>query len=186
MARNEDADTTPALPPALAEFHNRPTEEVLASLNRLPLFMTEYDDTDGAGGENVELEALKALAYEGPPLEVAGNFREQGNECFREKKWKDAAEFYTKGLAVLLDARKNGQSEEGNAEKNDAGIASEEEQQMLKLQEALLLNRAACNLELRASMPVSHEPYHRLYLCPVGFLSLTYINMFSRELPSRH
>lgn len=47
--------------------------------------MTKLDETDGAGGENVELEALKALAYEGEPHEIAENFKKQGNELYKAK-----------------------------------------------------------------------------------------------------
>ncbi|KAI9793972.1 MAG: hypothetical protein M1833_000490 [Piccolia ochrophora] len=93
--------TAPALPPSLAEIHDRSSAELLEMMNRTPLFMTELDETDGAGGENVDLEALKALAWDGTPFEVADNFRDQGNECFRASKWRDAVEFYEKGLAVL-------------------------------------------------------------------------------------
>ncbi len=60
--------------------------------------MTELDAAD----DNEELAALQALAYEGTPLENATNFKEQGNECFREKRWADAKEFYGKGIAVLV------------------------------------------------------------------------------------
>ena len=60
----------PQLPPQLAEFKDKTTDEVLAIANRMPFFMTKLDDTDGEGGENVQLEALKALAYEGEPHKV--------------------------------------------------------------------------------------------------------------------
>ena len=40
--------------------------------------MTKLDETDGDGGENVNLEALKSLAYEGDPDEIASNFKNQG------------------------------------------------------------------------------------------------------------
>jgi hypothetical protein len=72
--------------------------------------------------ENLELEALQALAYEGTPLEIATNFKVQGNEAFREKRVRDALEFYTKGIRA-------GSGDEG-------------------LDRTLLLNRAACHLEL--------------------------------------
>jgi hypothetical protein len=42
--------------------------------------MRTLDETDGAGGPNMALEAIRSLAYEGVRSEVAGNFREQGNE----------------------------------------------------------------------------------------------------------
>ena len=85
------------------------------------MFMHSLDPSDMA--ENLELEALKALAYEGTPLEIAQNFKTQGNEAFRERRFRDALEFYTKGLAA--------KSEDTQLEAN------------------LLLNRAAVNLELR-------------------------------------
>ncbi len=61
-------------------------------------------------------------------LEIAQNFKEQGNEYFRGKRYREAIGFYTQGI----DAKpENGQ-----------------------LGETLLLNRAACNLELRCvSLP---------------------------------
>ena len=167
--------TAPELPPALAQqqqqqqHDGKSPSELWASLNRTPLFMTSIDESDGAGGENVELEALKALAYEGPPLEVTANFKEQGNDCFREKRWKDAVEFYTKGLAVVLDERrKKGEKsaeiarpdgsdrvlEHGGADLKPRRELVGDEKEMAKMKEILLLNRAACNLELRTSITI--------------------------------
>ena len=83
--------------------------------------------------DNDELEALKALAYEGTTLEVAENFRAQGNDWYRVRRWGDAREFYTKALDVLLTDKKE-----------------EERKERMALEEILCLNRAACNLELRA------------------------------------
>lgn len=58
------------------------------------------------------------------PIEVVENFKNQGNECFKQGKkfYKDAIEFYTKGL--------------------DVGCED------VKLNETLYVNRAACNLHL--------------------------------------
>ena len=66
-------------------------------------------------------------AHKGSPQikEVAQNFKEQGNEYFRGKRHREALGFYAQGV---------------DAKPDDA-----------RLREALLLNRAACNLELRAS-----------------------------------
>lgn len=72
-------------------------DETVAELKKHPMFMTELDDAE----DNEELAALQALVYEGTALENATNFKEQGNECFREKRWADAKEFYGKGVAVL-------------------------------------------------------------------------------------
>ncbi|KAH9059326.1 hypothetical protein EDB87DRAFT_1675124 [Lactarius vividus] len=95
-------------------------DEHLTSLESLPLFMSSLpeDPTD-----NVALSALQSLAHDGTPDEIAQNFKEQGNEYFRGKRYREALGFYTQGI----DAK----PEDG------------------KLREALLLNRAACNLELQ-------------------------------------
>eukprot|EP00026_Physarum_polycephalum_P001325 Phypoly_transcript_01326.p2 GENE.Phypoly_transcript_01326~~Phypoly_transcript_01326.p2 ORF type:complete len:339 (+),score=57.25 Phypoly_transcript_01326:2158-3174(+) len=47
-----------------------------------------------------EYEALTQLLYDGEPIEIAENFREQGNEAVkRGKQWyKDAVVFYTKAI----------------------------------------------------------------------------------------
>ncbi|KAE8447793.1 hypothetical protein EG329_010187 [Mollisiaceae sp. DMI_Dod_QoI] len=92
---NEDGSTGPTLPPAMAAMRNKSADEILADLNKTPLFMTSLEEND-------DLEALKALAYEGTPAEVAAGFKERGNESFKEKGWKDAKEFYGKGIQVLL------------------------------------------------------------------------------------
>lgn len=113
----------PELPPQLSEYADKSTDEVMKELNRLPFFMTQLDETDGEGGENENLEALKSLAYEGEPHEVAANFKNQGNDHYKVKNYKTAVEFYTKGLDVECE---------------DDSINS-----------ALYLNRAACNLELK-------------------------------------
>lgn len=113
----------PLLPPQLSEFQNKTTDEVLEELNRMPFFMTKLDDTDGDGGENQELEALKALAYEGEPHEIAGNFKNQGNDLYKAKRFKDARELYNKGIEIKCD---------------DTSI-----------NESLCANRAACELEIK-------------------------------------
>ena len=55
--------------------------------------------------------------------EIAANFKDQGNDYFKGKRYREAVGFYTQGLDV-----KPGD---------------------VKLTTALLCNRAACNLELR-------------------------------------
>lgn len=112
----------PVLPPQLSEFQNKSTDEVLKELNRMPFFMTKLDDTDGDGGENTELEALKALAYEGEPHEIAGNFKNQGNDLYKAKRFKDARALYNKGIEIECD--------------DDS------------INESLFSNRAACELEI--------------------------------------
>lgn len=112
--------TVPALPPGLAELNSISRDEFLNQMQRHPLFMQSLDSTTDE--DNLELEAIKALAYEGTPQEIAINFKEQGNEAFREKRYRDALEFYSKGIAA-----KSGDVE---------------------LDATLYLNRAASNLEL--------------------------------------
>ncbi|KAK3294037.1 uncharacterized protein B0H64DRAFT_433290 [Chaetomium fimeti] len=87
----------PELPPGRTLNAGMTLDETVADLKKHPLFMTELDSAE----DNEELAALQALAYDGTPLENAINFKEQGNECFREKRWADAKEFYGKGVAVL-------------------------------------------------------------------------------------
>lgn len=55
--------------------------------------------------------------------EIAQNFKEQGNDYFKGKRYREALGFYTQGI---------------DAKPTD-----------LTLLDALLCNRAACNLELR-------------------------------------
>jgi hypothetical protein len=54
--------------------------------------------------------------------EIAQNFKDQGNDYFKGKRYREALNFYTQGVG---------------AKPTD-----------LVIQEALLCNRAACNLEL--------------------------------------
>ncbi|RPA98462.1 TPR-like protein [Choiromyces venosus 120613-1] len=130
-----------ALPPAIAGVKNTTTEEFLKAMNKMPLFMTELDEANEDGtGENVQLEALKALAYEGEPHEVAQNFRTQGNDCYRAKAWRDAAEYYTKALTVKC------------------GVA--------EIEEACYVNRAAANLELKNYRRVITDSKSALQLNP--------------------
>jgi len=113
----------PALPPQLAQLSEKSVDDVLEELNRSPFFMTKLDETDGEGGQNMELEALKALAYEGEPHEIAENFKNQGNDQFKIKQYKNAIEYYNQGIAVDVDDK--------------------------KIMCTLYSNRAACNLELK-------------------------------------
>ncbi|CCK68074.1 HSP70/90 family co-chaperone CNS1 KNAG_0A03950 [Huiozyma naganishii CBS 8797] len=113
----------PLLPPQLSDFKDKSTDEVMQELNRMPFFMTQLDNSDGDGGENVELEALKALAYEGEPHEIAENFKNQANDLYKVKRFRDARELYTKGIKVFCEDK--------------------------SINESLFANRAACELELK-------------------------------------
>jgi hypothetical protein len=116
----ELASTTPALPPGLAELNSQSRDDFFRDMERHPMFMRDLNPADPS--DNPELEALKALAYEGTPQEIALNFKNLGNEAFREKKYRDALEFYARGFGA-----KSGESD---------------------IELSLHLNRAAVNLVL--------------------------------------
>ncbi|KAH9947251.1 40S ribosomal protein S7 [Amylocystis lapponica] len=94
-------------------------EEKLASFDSVPLFMkslpTESTDDPVVG-------ALQSLVFDGTPDEIAQNFKEQGNDYFRGKRYREAVQFYTQAV---------------DAKPTETALL-----------EALLCNRAACNLEL--------------------------------------
>ncbi|KAF8913728.1 40S ribosomal protein S7 [Gymnopilus junonius] len=97
----------------------RPSEdEILAAFDSIPLFMKSLPDE-----EDPAVSALQSLIYEGTPDEIAQNFKEQGNEYFKGKRYREAVNFYNQGI---------------DAKPEDKAIL-----------EALLCNRAACNLELQ-------------------------------------
>ena len=71
------------------------------------------------------------LKWSDSSAEIAQNFKEQGNDYFKGKRYREALGFYTQGL---------------EAKPTDPVLL-----------EALLCNRAACNLELREAIP-HHVP----------------------------
>ena len=101
-------------------------------------------------GENSELEALRALQYEGTPAEIAQGFKEQGNEVVKMKRWKDGKEYYSKGLAVLAQREKirSLKSPDEAGEKLSIAEGEAEIGKQKELEEACYINRALCNLEL--------------------------------------
>ncbi|KAI9772793.1 MAG: hypothetical protein M1839_002294 [Geoglossum umbratile] len=147
--------TAPALPPHMLQS----TADRLADISQTPLFLTSLDPT--ASQSNPGLEALQALAYEGPAWEIAQNFREQGNECFRAKRWGDAREFYGKALGALGEARKKREAEGEGKEGGREEISKETE-----IEEVCLVNRAACNLELKNYRQTSQDCTLALSLNP--------------------
>ncbi|KAJ2969765.1 hypothetical protein NQ176_g8501 [Zarea fungicola] len=78
--------TKPSLPPGMALNSDKTTEEILADLEKSPLFMTELDE------DNEDIMALQALSYEGSALENSADFKERGNECFKVRGFVDARE----------------------------------------------------------------------------------------------
>lgn len=140
------------MPPAMADMKQYSADEVLAEMNKMPLFMTSLDNIDGPDGDNPQLEALRALAYEGTRAEIAANFREQGNEAAREKRWKDAREYYDRALETLRmsdDQLMEAKGGEGPSELQVVELDSEEEKiKESEVLEASHVNRALCNLEM--------------------------------------
>ncbi|KAI1381797.1 TPR-like protein [Hypoxylon crocopeplum] len=131
----------PELSPGRAMTSKKTVDEVVAELKKTPFFMTELEEND-------DTEAFKALAYEGTPLEVATDFKDHGNECFRTRRWADAKEFYTKGVLVLAaEERKRARGEQSVEEKEKEG--EEDVKAQRSMLESLYVNRAACHLELK-------------------------------------
>lgn len=130
-------------------------------MNRSPFFMTQLPEEDGE--ENVMIEALKSMAYEGTRDQIAENFKNQGNEAVGEKRWQDAREFYSKALAALKGPKVPSHLEDGNpmlkvVELDDDETCAKKER---ALEEACLANRALCQLEMSTSslppFPIASE-----------------------------
>lgn len=131
----EDTISMPSLPPHLASEPELTVDELATDLKKSPFFMTSMDDV---GDEyNEQIEAIRALMYEGTRAEIAEGFKEEGNELAKAKKWSDAKQFYTKGILALRVERK---AEDATGE--------EEDKRERVLKEAFLVNRALCHLEL--------------------------------------
>ncbi|GAQ47390.1 hypothetical protein AtubIFM54640_007749 [Aspergillus tubingensis] len=138
---NAGADPmAPQMPPAMEAVSTHTTDELADILNRTPLFMTDINKAYDENGENPFLDAIRALQNEGTRGDVAQNFREQGNEAAREKRWADAKEHYSKGIAVLL--AKEDKWDKPEDEKEEARLRRE-------VEEACYINRALCHLELK-------------------------------------
>ncbi|EIM19250.1 TPR-like protein [Wallemia mellicola CBS 633.66] len=103
--------------PSLAEPRRPPTQE---ELDQTPLFMKSLPDNYE---ENETIQALQSLAFEGTPDEVASQFKEQGNDYFKGKRYKEAIQFYTQAI---------------DANPTDKALL-----------ESIYSNRAASNLELQ-------------------------------------
>lgn len=144
LAQQNPSDATaPNLPPALAIAKNKSVDEILADLNKSPLFMTEMEDND-------DIAALQALAYEGTPLENATDFKERGNECFKARGYRDAEQFYGKGISILfVEERKRAKGEITKNPETGEPDSEEEIKQQKETLEAMYVNRAACHLEMQ-------------------------------------
>ncbi|KAL4878760.1 hypothetical protein BJY04DRAFT_229636 [Aspergillus karnatakaensis] len=140
LRKLQEESLDPKLPPAMAAVESHTTDELADILNKTPLFMTDISKAGDENGENIMLDALRALQNEGTRGDVAQNFREQGNESAREKRWVDAKEYYTKAIAVLRSKENKWDAPEDEAE--EAKLRRE-------VEEASHINRALCNLELK-------------------------------------
>jgi tetratricopeptide (TPR) repeat protein len=167
----------PELPPGRTLNAGMTFEETLADLKQHPLFMTELDTSEN----NEELAALQALAYEGTPLENAANFKEQGNECFREKRWPDAKEFYGKGIAILAA--------------EELRRAKGEKKRVKKAAESVTLNPEAdisSNVDLEEDPKPKHEDFEEVADDPAevkseqSLLETLYINRAACHLELRN
>lgn len=92
----------------------------------------------------MELEAMRALQYEGTPSEIALGFKEQGNAMTKAKSWKDGKEFYTKGIFATVQKPDDGISQAFDEQEKEA-------RKLKDVQVACYVNRALCNLELSMS-----------------------------------
>ncbi|KAK7695445.1 hypothetical protein QCA50_000081 [Cerrena zonata] len=93
-------------------------DDLMKSLDTIPLFMQDMPEED-----NVAMEALQSLVHDGTPDEIAQNFKDQGNNYFKGKRYREALGFYSQGI---------------DSTPTDPILL-----------EALFCNRAACNLELK-------------------------------------
>jgi tetratricopeptide (TPR) repeat protein len=82
------------------------------------------------------------MQYEGTKSEIVQGFKDQGNEAVQAKKWADAKEFYTKGVAIL-------NAKEGKWDAPKPEEVQAEQENLVKLREAVYVNRALCQLELK-------------------------------------
>ena len=116
-------------------------DEVLAEMKKVPLFMNSLDDLDE---DNEQLQALRALAYEGTRAEIGQNFREQGNDCVKQKQYPNARDFYTKALLAL-----RGPVQPRDPREEPVVVDEEAEEKLERaIEEACCANRALCNLEM--------------------------------------
>ncbi|KAJ2810003.1 HSP70/90 co-chaperone, partial [Coemansia furcata] len=137
----EEATTStnaPVLGPAPStDTAEERTQKLLSDFEKIPLFMSHLPDS---GEPNLAVEALKSLASDEPPLEVATNLKAEGNDCFKRGRFAEAAQYYGKALDY------------------DHGDSD------LKMN--LLLNRAAANLELHNYGMVLHDCADALRIRP--------------------
>lgn len=146
-AASRNGSTTANKPTANVESDKPVTfHETFKDMGKTPLFMDQLDVQDPDAEENIELEAMRALQYEGTKLEIAQGFKDQGNEMAKAKSWKDAREFYTKAIAVLLGKVDIGVPPEPIQQTEDEKAAEAKQEQSLL--ETCYVNRSLCQLEI--------------------------------------
>ncbi len=74
--------------------------DVDAFIKSSPLFMNELPDNLD---DYPELAALQALAFDGSPTEIAENFKNQGNDHYNAKNYREALGFYKQGLEQEIE-----------------------------------------------------------------------------------
>lgn len=104
----------------------------------------------------MELEAIRALQYEGSRAEVALGLKERGNEMVHAKHWKDGRDLYTQALKVLHESVQGQQSSE-NPKPSELALEPKPENEVDALQESTIevacyTSRALCNLELSKAL----------------------------------
>ncbi|KAF8761786.1 Tetratricopeptide repeats protein [Rhizoctonia solani] len=112
----------------------------LSTFDTTPLFMREAavgTDRDAPEDDQNTLAALQSLIHEGDPEEVASNFKDQGNGYFKARRFREAMGFYTQGVEALTIQSIDGSPKTVEVQEKDRSLYN-----------ALLLNRAAANLEL--------------------------------------
>ena len=144
------------LSPTKSAMQDISVDDLYRSLNRLPIFMTELDETDGNNGENIELEAIRALVDEGTPFEIATNLKKNGNELAQVKDWKGARRYYSRALEALKgDTEKDHKSAKVNLLPEDQAGS----ERVANIKEICYSNRALCNLKLRKLKPYAYFRY---------------------------
>lgn len=93
---------------------------------------------------------MRALKYEGTPVEIALGLKQDGNESARLKRWKEAKELFTQALGVLHKRHQADTAAEKIESSEDAQAKSQQEK---SIKEACYVNRALCNLELSMNLP---------------------------------
>ncbi|RMZ02748.1 hypothetical protein D0864_03126 [Hortaea werneckii] len=158
-ASNETSDgSAPAASAEVPPSRLKTADEVLAEMKKVPLFMTSMDELDE---DNEQIQALKAIAYEGTRAEIAQNFRNQGNECVKFKQYPDAREFYSKAIQALKGPIQPQEPEDDDELPEQRVVEIDEEAEEKKersIEEACYANRALCNLEMSITASPNRYP----------------------------